>query len=131
MASKISDITRSAASGFSCACNRVYRRGLRRLSGGTRSRCSCGAVALCLGFRFQAGEGFLTLDGLHLAAFQFVIAAVERSPRLHQLVEYPANASCKSSSVPRPLCAARSLSLLSTSGVKCTSIAFRVRESLG
>src|SRR5712675_2330291 len=38
--------------------------------------------------------------------------------------------SCTSASaVPRPLCAARSLSFFSVSGVKCTSIAFRVRKN--
>src|SRR5882724_1682016 len=87
MASKSSDITRSAASGFPVQCNRVCRRGLRRLQGGARSRCSFGAVALCFGFRFQTSEGFLTVDGLHLAAFQFVIAAVKHAPSLHQFVE--------------------------------------------
>src|SRR5208337_3250315 len=39
-------------------------------------------------------------------------------------------ASSTSSSVPRPLCAARSLSFFPVSQVKCTSIAFMIRKNL-
>src|SRR5450755_131593 len=44
--------------------------------------------------------------------------------------KYAANASCKTSAGPRPLCAARSLSLFSTSGVKWTSMDFNVGKRL-
>jgi hypothetical protein len=40
-----------------------------------------------LHFSFQAGKGILTLDGLPVAAVQFVIAVVEHVPRLDQFVE--------------------------------------------
>ncbi len=45
------------------------------------------AVALYFSFRFQMGKGFFSVDGLHPAAFQFVIAVVEHFPRLCQFVE--------------------------------------------
>lgn|GEM_PF-293175 len=45
------------------------------------------AVALCFRFRFQASEGFLTVDGFHPATLQFVVAAVEHFPRLRELIE--------------------------------------------
>lgn len=97
------------------------RAGYRRL---------CLAVALCFGFRLKAGKGFLAVDRLHPTAFQFVVAAVEHVRVCTSSSKYAANASCKSSSVPRPLCAARSLSFFSASGAKCTSMGFNIGKSL-
>src|SRR5580698_8841 len=44
--------------------------------------------------------------------------------------KYAANASCNSSSVPRPLCAASSLSFFSTSGAKWTSMGFNIGKNI-
>lgn len=78
--------SRSCLLGYPAKCKHVCR-GRRRLRGGARSRYSRPAVALDFGIRLQAGEGFLTINGFHQAAFQFIIAAVEHFPRLHQFVE--------------------------------------------
>ena len=106
MASKISVITRSAASGLSVCNVTAYvvevRVGFRvkRISAHVR------AVALRFGFRFQTGKGLLAVNGLHPAAFQVVITAVEHFARLRKLrrstrLRHPARARQRSASALR------------------------------
>ena len=76
---------------------------------------SCGRLRGASVFAVD-GKGFVTGNWLHPAAFQVVIAAVEHFRAFAaSSSKYPAIASCTSSSGPRPLCAARSLSFFSTS----------------
>ena len=67
-------------------CNIAADVGARRLPGGARIR-SCRAVALGVGLRFETGKGFFAVNRLHPAAFEVLIAAVERLPNLEYFVK--------------------------------------------